>query len=879
MSLPVLVSARPKFGEFEFKTLEHRAGPTIDALATLIEADMPAHFRSTGLAVVNDSLPLPPSEWTRHTPREGDSVFFVILPAKGGQTLQIIAAVAIVAAQAVAMYALGPIWGPLASLGIGVGGAFLLGAIAPKQGGNKAKSPKQLGDGGFSGNTLAPYDQLSMVLGARRIPAPFLAPPITFLENENAFGVAIIGLAGRTEITSPYVEGAPIELIEEHSQEGEDADEDPTIYTDTIWQEAGREFTRHSMEVDTVNNERWVVEHSGTTADVDKYDLPKFQFFRLGQQALPREVHFDLRFDQGLYRFTGNEKAGAAFQIVLDKPGQDRIYLPEVHCQGNIQSPLRAKIIVAFFADNLGTGTSTNEFWAADYANSTAQSGKGYSAHSYYGVGTNADHVDKLSTGGGGFGSSGNDLALVIFADPAIMTELAGDDGLGWTIGIRMGCGYFITRMNFTNNKYAYNGGVGIAGNWFDYRDSGGVQNTMEDQAKTVTHCVLEQCSRFYDVQPIKAGGFAYYECKTKNQRVDQMTLMARRYVGNLWNRLTQAWEPISTLSRNPGAILYDHCINPSPLINAIPLNSAKVDTAELGAFYEYCEDRGLECNAFITPGMNWWDLYKEICEAGMGRAKASQKYGVYIEKDRRSETPVQVFSPRNSRGFQVEKQYERKPHAFRVTFDDKNDDYQTSPELLVPAPGYSIEGENGLPIATLYESRHYAFITDLEQARYRADIELKIIWYRDKAYSFETDMRWLRSPRGSLVAIAQYVLDETHGWAAIRNVAYVDVAGTTMIQGLYLDMEVDLQPSTTGIVINALDGDLIAAQTTMTAQGRFLRFSTPITNDTEIAPGAHIIIGAVGSEYIRCIVDDVIPLDRGSARLVCYDEAPQLWA
>lgn len=871
MSLPVCISARPRFGEFSFKTYEHRAGPSIDALAALVEADMPGYFRATGLAIVNDNLPLPPSEWARYVPKEGDSVFFVILPAKGGQTLQIIASVAVLAAQTAAYMI--PGIGPFLSLAIGVGGSFLIGALAPDAGGKKPKVPKQLGSGGFSGNELSPYEQLSMVLGAKRVPAPFLAPPLTFLENENAFGVAIVGLAGRTELSQPFCEGSPIEVLEENMQEGEAADADPVIYTQTVWQEPGREFATHVLKNDTTNNERWTLDHSPDDASVFAYDLPKFQWFRLGNKALPREVHFDLRFDQGLYRTTGNERGGCAFQIVLRKPGQPDIYLPEIHCHALVQTPIRARIIVAFYADNLSAGTSASAFWWLDYANTSAQSAEGFSAHTYYGTGNNANHVDNKTAAGGG-----NDQTVVIFADPEEMTELRGVDGLGWSIGIRQGSGYFENRITQATNTYAYNGGAAVNGAWFTrHTPGGGVDRTLEDQSKVQTHCVLEQVSRYFSEQPIRAGDFAYYECRTKNQRVDQITVMARRYVGWLWNRAAQAWEPISTLSRNPGAILYDHCLNPNPLINAIPLNAGKVDAAEMGAFYEYCEDRGLECNGYVTPGANWWDIYKEICEAGMGRAKASQRYGVYIEKNRIAESPVQVFSPRNSANFQVEKQYDRKPHAFRVTFDDREDNYQTSPELLVAAPGYSIDGVGGT-MATLFESRHYAFITDAEQARARATIELRIIWYRDKAYSFETDMRWLRSPRGSLVAISQYVLDAAHGWAAIRNVAYADVGGTTMIQGLYLDMEVDLQPATTGIVIQALDGTLIAAQTTMTRQNRFIRFSTPIANNPEIAPGAHIIIGAVGSEYVRCIVDDVIPLDQGSARVICYDEAPQIW-
>lgn len=866
-SLPVAVSARPRFGEFSFAQYQVEPGATIEGLAHHIAADMPAGFHDTAVAIWNDSLPVPYHRWKDITPLPGDSVFFVDLPRKGGQTTQIIAAVAIVAAQTAAYFIPGV--GPFVSLAIGIGGSFLLAALAPKQGGQKQKSPKQIGDGGFTGNTLAPYDQLPMVLGARRVAPFYLAPAITKFSNDSAYGTAIVGLAGRTELTAPMADGSPIEVLREHSQDGEDADEDPTIYTETIWQEQGGEFSRHDLKTDTTNDERFVLAHSADgLTEVELYDLPKYLWYRLGNIAYPDEVHFDLLFDQGIRTNNGN-KAGTAFELVLKLPDGTIIYLPSLHWAMNTESPVRGKIIVKFGVDNVaGTAPSSSKAWRVAYESADYQVNHGRQAHSYYinpGFEPEAFHTESL-----------DQTTVRIWVDPNQMPTT-----LGMSIGIRQGAGYIYSRFAASDGDYNFDGvGPFVPNDYFGYIFNVSTSEFMciEDQSKVVSHCVLQQVSRYFPVQPIHAGGFAYYECETKNQRVDQISVMARRYVGHIWNRSTQEWEPVSTLSRNCGAVLYDHCLNPSPVVNALPLSVSKVDALAIGKFYEHCEDLNLECNAFITPGADWWTVYKEICEAGLGRATASQKYGVYIEKDRRSATPVQVFSPRNSANFQVERQYDRKPQAFRVTFDDKNDGYQTSPDLLVPAPGYSIDGVD-LPAATLYESRHYAYITDKGQARYRADLELKIIHYRNKVYSFETDMRWLRSPRGSLVAIAQYTLDEAHGWAAIRDVVYTDVGGTLMISGLALDMEIDLRPTTTGIVINALDGDLIAAQTTMKGNGWLIQFDTPIANDPYIASGAHIVVGEVGSEYIRAIVDDIVPLDRGSARMICYDEAPELWS
>lgn len=732
----------------------------------------------------------------------------------------------------------------------------------------KPAPPKQYGDGGFSQNALSPYEQLSIVLGTRRIPAPHLAPPWIEIDGENTLGRAVIGLAGRHEFSAPYASGSPIEVIEEHYLQGDESDGPLTIYTETVWQDAGKEFSRHSLEVDTSGDARWTLAHSPDDDDVALYDFPNFQWFRLGKKALPNEVHFDLRFDQGLYRTTGDEKGGCAFQIVLRKPGQSDIYLPEVHCQALIQTPLRAKLIVAFYEDNLTAATSTSDFWCADYANSSPQSTEGFSAYSaYYGSGTGASHVDNKPLADGG-----DDTTLVIFADPATITELQSP---GWSIGIRQGCGYFVSRMNYSTNEYGYNGGADVDGLWFTkYSPGAGIDRTLEDQSKVVSRCAIEYVTRYYDVTPLEPNGAACYEFMTKNQQVDQITVLAGHYVDRIWNRTTQAWVTAPHISSNPAAIALHIMTTQRTVECARPLSDSQVNLTEMGEWWEFCDTYGFECNAFIEGG-SWLEALALCYEAGFGKPKFVNQYSVTIEKDRSAETAVTVFSPRNADNFEARIAFERKPHAYRITFDDEEDDYQTSSELVVYAPGYSEDGAGGTTVASLFEAKHYKSITKRWHAELRGQVDLNTVHYRKNIYSLDTDSRYLVGMEGEVVGLAHYVLEDPHDWGAIVGV----ITNTGNIVGLELDGDVHLQPTTTGIRISKLDGTTTTAQTAMEGYGRTIIFSTPLAADSAIAEGATVTIGAVGEESIRCIVESARPNSQLGASLILVDEAPEIFA
>ena len=847
----ISVSARPHVGRLDVVQRHVAQGASLAEMAALMAADLPADFWGSGVALIDGHRMVEPEEFSGVVPQAGENVAFVALP-RGGKALQLFASIAVVAGQAFAFSIPGV--GSFLSAGIGLAGSMLLARLQPKP--PREKPPKQLGEAGFSSNALKPYEQIPTVLGVRRVPAPYIAPPLIEPDGDAAFGRAIIGLAGRHDLTEPLVNGSPIDFLEENYRGGEPSDKPPEVYTTTWWQSAGTEFSRHNLETNKKNTKRWFCAHNDDGEEaVQLYDLPQAHYFPMGARHWPDRIRIDLRFQQGLFRAGTAGNVGVAFRLGFFKAGHDPVFLPEVHYITEFSSPARARIIIDFSADPgglLSPSSLLNESpWSFTYTDSTQQTNDGAVADSYYGTGSGS-HMGVEGT---------NTLRIYCDLDSVTIPE-------GASLGIKMGAAYREDRL-VANNSYSYDGGGATDISWFGYYDDAGDYACVEDQIDLVSQCAIEYVTREYDVDPLALENIATYELRTKNQSVDQVTVLAARYVEKRWNGVS--WVAAPHVSSNPAAIFHDLVTNATPQLLARPLGVSLVDEDALGRWYEFCEREGLECSAFIPSG-SLEDALQVVVQAGHGYLRRSESWSVYFEEDRAHEEPVHIYSPRNSRNFQVEKAFDHKPHALRVTYDDRDDNWQTRPDLIVYADGYDAS------TATLFETADYRGIDNEWNARRRAKLDLDLLYARDKTYTLETDARYLVTPRGAMVGVSSPVLNELQATAGVRHVVRETSGGVTTITGLVLDTAIELQSGTTGVAISTLNGTVVLGETATVGPAREITFSTALEDDDAIAEGCMASFGVVGEEYGRFIVDDIQPASDSMARVVLVDEAPSVF-
>lgn len=800
-----------------------------------------------------------PEDWHRVRPKKGTKVNFS-LPPGDDDAFNTLLQVTIIGAQLFAN--LIPGIGPLVSAAIGIGGSLLLAELAPKPKDQRGQgSPKQLGSAGFSNNVLQPYEQLWRVLGRKRVAAPHLAPPYVEIVGEDAFAKCVIGLAGRHDISELKINGAAPISEALNIRTGLPSDGPLTIYNKVVWQEQSRRLQEYNLVQDVANDRRRDLVHQvGAERELD---FPGYSTFRLGK-IKPDRIIIDILWDGGIALSKSDGKAGCPFEMLFVKRNGTKIYLPQLHYMANYRGPLRSKIIIEFSADpGGGTAPGSGSPWRQAFANTSAQSSFGNistSAHSYYGTGDIATHVAVTSPN-----------IVTVYVDPASINIEASDE-----FWIKRGCAYFPSRMNLSNNTYQINGGAAFDAIWWGARSiGGGPWQCMEDQAQFYSTCTLEFFSRIWDAEPLDPDGLTTIEMQVRNTQIDSITFVASGYVRWKWDRALGQWTNEPHASENPAEQVYDILRNTDPILNARPLATKLIDADSaqfgLGPWAAWCIDNDKTCN-MILEGGSVEDAIAPCFQAGHAKLVRSRKWGAWIDKDRSSEAPIKVFGPRDFWNFQIEKTFDRLPHAFRTTFDDRQDDWITVPERLVFADGYEISN------ATLFEAADYRGITDDYNVDKRARLDLAIMRKRARTLSFECRHRWLTTPRGSLVGVNHPILSSAHVTAGIRAIIYDDPNTKANIKGIVLDGEVEMQAGTTGIAISGLHAQVFIAQSVTPGPTRKVMFSAPLANDAGIDEGALVAFGTASSKYIRCYVDDIKPGPRGTAKLILVDAADELF-
>lgn len=798
-----------------------------------------------------------PEHWHLVRPRKGARVNFS-LPPGDDDAFNSLLQVTIIGAQLFAN--LIPGIGPLVSAAIGIGGSFLLAELAPKPKGQSGQgSPKQLGQAGFSNNSLAPYEQLWRVLGRKRVAAPHLAPPYVEIIGEDAWAKCVIGLAGRHDVSDLKINGAAPVGHTINIRTGLPSDGPLSIYTQVVWQEQSKRLQEYNLQQDVANDRRLYTVHqaSGQAAAVD---MPASTNFRLGK-IRPDRLVCDLLWDGGVAQSKNDAKAGVPFELMFLKRDGTRIYLPQLHYLANYRGPLRSKLIIEFTADpGGGTAPSNQSPWRQAFANTGGQVTLGSVSDPYYGATAIANHVAVTTPN-----------ICTVYVDPASINIEPGDQ-----FWIKRGAAYLPQRMNYSTNQYQINGGAATDALWWSVRSiSSGPWQVMEDQALFYSTCTLEYFSRIWDAEPLNPDGLTTIEMQVRNTQIDSITFVASGYVRWKWDRALGQWTNEPHVSENPAEHVYDILRNTDPILNARPLATKLIDADSaqfgLGPWAEYCADNDKRCSVILEGG-SVEDAIAPSFQAGHAKLTRSRKWGAWIDKDRTGEAPIKVFGPRDFWNFQIEKTFDRLPHAFRVTFDDELDDWITVPERLVFADGYDINN------ATLFEAVDYRGIPADYNADKRARLDLDIMRARARTLSFECRHRWLTTPRGSLVGVNHPILSSAHVTAGIRRVIYDDPNTKANIKGLILDGEVEMQVGVTGIAISGLHAQVFLAQSVDPGPTRQVMFSMPLANDAGIAAGALVAFGTASSKYLRCYVDDIKPGPRGSAKLILVDAADELF-
>ncbi len=820
---------------------------------------------------------------------------------------------AAIGAGSAAWFAAGSVSAKVLAGAVGLIGALAISALTrPPAAKPKAQDTTEQQEAASSdGNVIEANGGVPRVIGTRKAFPPLACEPIVEFVGQDEFVEAL------------YVLNGPHKLEEIKTGEALIADDDSIQYqTREGWQSDSlitlikRYGRTNAPQIELSAHKTQAVSGLNLEDQVfpDK-SLPKWH--RYATSKSPDEVVLQFMFPGGLYYPADPTvyPVCVPIRIRIRKSGDTAwINLPEVHFRGKSSRVLRGQVILHWDATTIppisdvtmSTDTGVAHIFYRAPSQSVAPADPGayqWEAHSsFYSGSGNAYMTNGAATGiqnvyvdnnertedGSDWKPSGTEPATAgkntahFFLDSGTFPK--------GVYEIECMRGYAYANPSFAPATYQYSGGVR---NMFKYQFLLSDARIIDNQSLYVSAVALGRIISIWREHPLPLPGFATIAMRAKNRRLEQVSTKASGYVQD-WTG--SAWGNWTTTS-NPAPHFRDILCG---RLNLDPVPDALVDDTALVDWRQACIDEDYTCD-MIVDSMRLEDVLSLVASCGYARPYWSEVWGVIRDYDRSAESPVQVFTPRNSRGFKYRKAFPRLPDGLLISYRDDTEESKTKQTTVY---------RNGVPAsdtARLEQVTYEGLIVDTKVEK-RGDFDLKQGEYRGTFYTLDAPVESIVCRRGDLVAVNHDLLTRKTGWG--RVVQVIKSGGN--ITAVRVDSDLDFTSNgdwstiaditavedildvgvTMGCMIRRADGTITThALSNATGTSDLLTFTTPFADDTmtgsdyddgiisEVSDGVLVAVGPLGEEYLRLLITEIMPSADMTARITMVDEAPALWA
>ena len=318
------------------------------------------------------------------------------------------------------------------------------------------------------------------------------------------------------------------------------------------------------------------------------------------------------------------------------------------------------------------------------------------------------------------------------------------------------------------------------------------------------------------------------------------------------WNG--SAWA--EGVSSNPASI-FRHILQSDAM--STPLADGRIDLTSLQTWHTHCASEGYEFNMVRDFQSSVWELLSDVAIAGRATPiQVDGKWGVAIDKAQT--VPVQHFTPRNSWGFEAEKDFVDVPHGLRMRFANQDTDYQQD-ERIVYDDGYDESN------ATKFEQLDSIGIVDTDHIWKHGRFNLAQMRLRPEKWTLNTDFEYLVARRGDLILITHDTL--LVGLKAGR-ITVVTVDGSGDCTGVTVDETLTMESGKSyGMSIRTRDDAGLTKAVTLDVGDQ-----TAVVFDSVIAAADIPVVGDIfgfgeaDSETIKGLLLSIEPLGELTARL-----------
>jgi len=342
----------------------------------------------------------------------------------------------------------------------------------------------------------------------------------------------------------------------------------------------------------------------------------------------------------------------------------------------------------------------------------------------------------------------------------------------------------------------------------------------------------------------------------------------------------TRAWDGVTSgashwvdaETRNPAAaILY---LLTNSKINPRPLTDAQIVWEEYEAFYQYCEDQGFHCDAWVTGDYTIGQLVDLIAQSNMAEIRRSaDSVGIMIDKI--NPYIAQMFTPLNAAEFSMKKEFSSPTQVLNLKFVDASIGYEAA-ERNVSIVNDSIvfdrviTDEDESTEITLFGVTDPAHVAKV--GRYR----LLEIARRKRTFNWSCDIEGILCTRGDVVLLSndKFLLGTGEG-----RVSKVIKNADGLITAIELDTEIDMVVGNFyGIRIRTLN-QILGSYAIVNVPGsrRILELQTPV--DEEILPGDLVAVGVVQNENLKVLITEITQDTNRVCRITGIEYAEEIYS
>lgn len=326
----------------------------------------------------------------------------------------------------------------------------------------------------------------------------------------------------------------------------------------------------------------------------------------------------------------------------------------------------------------------------------------------------------------------------------------------------------------------------------------------------------------------------------------------------------TQTWS--RQITNNPAWVFVDLLISE---VNKRSISKSRLDLPSIVEWAEFCADvppppsgytftyPRFEANFILDYQTSLQGVLNQVGSAAQASLNiVDGKYGVLIDKLKT--VPVQIFTPRNSVGFQSNRVYTKKPDAVSVKYIDPSVGWQVAETTVY---------DNGFDQTTALEIDELTSFacTNQEQAWRFGRYMMAQNRLRQETISITVDFEHLVCSRGDYVQITQDVMKVGGFPARVKSVSGNQVTVDDAF-------EFEIGPSYGFVYRSPVDGIVTNTLTVISAD------TFDLDGPDIPAVGDLIIIGVVGQVVYDCIVKSISPNDDLTANVTLVEKADAIY-